>query len=252
MKTILILEDEEKTARRLERLLNGYYQGQVDTTILPSVAESLQWLKNNPDPEIIFMDIRLSDGLSLDIFQHTEIRSFVVFTTAYDEYALQAFQVNGIDYLLKPLDPELLYRSLEKITRYQYASDNRELAGIMRMVQERKKVYRSRFLVNFREVLIPVPVHTIAYFVSEFKVTYIITVSNNKHAIDPTLEELEQELDPAAFFRVTRQIIVSHTAIHKIHIYFNGRLKLDILPLPKEEVIVSRDRAAALKSWLDR
>ncbi|SHN42496.1 LytTR family DNA-binding domain-containing protein [Chitinophaga sp. CF418] len=249
MLSILIIEDELPNAARLKKLLL-----QIDKQIqivgeLQTVQSSIDWLKEHEHPDIICMDIKLTDGLSFEIFDHVQIRSHVIFITAYDEYALKAFEVNGIDYLLKPLEEAQLEKSITRIKGLVNPSNGPDLLDVIRKMQHREVVYRSRFLVSYRDLLIPVMVEGIAYFFSENKLVYLVTKQSERYAIDQTLEELEQELNPRDFFRATRQYIVSAGAIQKIHQVFNGKLKLDLFP-PAEEVVVSREKSNALRKWL--
>jgi two-component system LytT family response regulator len=249
MLSILIIEDELPNAARLKKMLL-----QIDKHIeiageLQTVQASIEWLENNEHPDIICMDIKLTDGLSFEIFDHVEIRSHVIFTTAYDEYALKAFEVNGIDYLLKPLDAAQLEKSIIRIKGLVNRSTSPDLLEVIRKMQNKENIYRSRFLVSYRDMLIPVMVPNIAYFFSEHKLVYLVTNQSERYVIDQTLEELEQELNPREFFRATRQYIVSAGAIQKIHQLFNGKLKLELFP-PTEEVVVSREKSNALRKWL--
>lgn len=249
MLSILIIEDELPNAARLKKLLLQIDKQTEIVGELQTVQASIDWLKAHEHPDIICMDIKLTDGLSFEIFDHVQIRSHVIFITAYDEYALKAFEVNGIDYLLKPLEEAQLEKSITRIKGLVSQSNGPDLLDVIRKMQHREVVYRSRFLVSYRDMLIPVMVENIAYFFSEHKLVYLVTRQSDRYAIDLTLEELEQELNPRDFFRATRQYIVSAGAIQKIHQVFNGKLKLDLNP-PTEEVIVSREKSSALRKWL--
>ncbi|QHS61282.1 LytR/AlgR family response regulator transcription factor [Chitinophaga agri] len=249
MLSILIIEDELPNAARLKKLLL-----QIDRTIeivgeIQTVEAAINWLQAHPHPDVICMDIKLTDGLSFEIFDHVTIKSHVIFITAYDEYALKAFEVNGIDYLLKPLDEAQLQKSITRIKTLVNRTTSPDLLEVIRRMQQREDVYRTRFLVSYRDMFIPVMVHNIAYFFSEHKLVYLVTSEGDRYAIDQTLEELEQELHPKEFFRATRQYIVSAAAIRKIHQTFNGKLRLDLHP-PTEEVLVSREKSIALRKWL--
>ncbi|SFO33700.1 two component transcriptional regulator, LytTR family [Chitinophaga sp. YR627] len=249
MLSILIIEDELPNAARLKKLLL-----QIDRNIeiigeIQTVESAITWLKENEHPDIICMDIKLTDGLSFEIFDHVAVESHVIFITAYDEYALKAFEVNGIDYLLKPLEEAQLEKSITRIKTLVNLSVGPDLLDVIRKMQHKEVVYRTRFLVSYRDMFIPVMVHHIAYFFSEHKLVYLVTEQGDRYAIDQTLEELEQELNPKEFFRATRQYIVSAASIRKIHQTFNGKLKLDLHP-PAEEVVVSREKSIALRKWL--
>ncbi|SDK64684.1 two component transcriptional regulator, LytTR family [Pedobacter sp. ok626] len=248
----LIIEDELPNARRLEKLLNeSAYPVQI-VGRLQTVKEAVIWLKSNPAPSLIFMDIRLSDGLSFEIYKNVELQAPVIFTTAYDEYALQAFKVNSVDYLLKPIDKEALEQSLHKFSMQQRKPDYEAMIQLFGQIQSKQIIYRSRFLITFRDQLISVAVEDIAYFGSSFRTTFLVTHKGEKHYISQTLEELEKEINPSLFFRITRQYLVCNTAVCKIHVFFNGKLKVELLPPAEEEVVLSRDKSIAFKEWLDR
>lgn len=252
MINVLIIEDEPLTATRLEKMLTALDPGIQVLGHLPSVRQTVAWLRNQPKPDLLFMDIHLSDGMSFEIFSQVQVDIPVIFTTAYDQYALEAFQVHGIGYLLKPVEKEKLKSCVERYRQYNYSTQPVQLLKALEKIELQATVHRKRFLVNYRDQLLAVTVQDIAYFSSEFKVTYIITHDNKKYSIDSTLEELEAELNPFEFMRITRQLIVSPQSIIKIHQHFNGRLKLELLPSSKEEVIISRDRSVQFKNWLGR
>ena len=228
--------------------------GAANTVVakLQRVQEAVNWFSQNQGVDLVFMDIRLTDGLSFEIYKHVTISAPVIFTTAYDEYALQAFRVNAIDYLLKPIEKEELQRSLNKLSHTNSKPDYSVMLEMLTKMQAQQKVYRTRFLVTYRDMLLPVTVDEIAYFGSEFKNTYFVTHKGIRHFIDQTMEQVEQDMNPSLFFRITRQYIVCPQAIKTIHNYFNGRLKLELQPAVKEEVIVSREKAMAFKEWLNR
>jgi DNA-binding LytR/AlgR family response regulator len=251
----LIIEDEKPAARLLQRKLE-----KLDVTVetmLHSVEESVQWFENNPHPDLIFLDIQLSDGLSFEIFEKIDIKSAIIFTTAYDEYALKAFKLNSIDYLLKPIDEDDLETAVSKFkTRLPKAaaeSSNLHLdfEQIRQMLSNPfEKSYKKRFTVKIGQHLKVITTEEIECCFSENKGTYIHTYDNRDYLIDSTLEILEQELDKKDFFRVSRKFIVPLKAIKEIQVYTNSRLKV-ILPTYKEdEVIVSREKVQDFKTWL--
>jgi two-component system, LytTR family, response regulator LytT len=248
----IIIEDELPNAKRLEKLLQESVFSVEVIAKLQTIKDAVDWFKNNEAPSLIFMDIRLTDGLSFEIYKKVNIESPVIFTTAYDEYALQAFKINSIDYLLKPIDKDELERSLNKFTKHHIKPDHLSLMGLVNRIQLQQTVYRTRYLINYRDILIPVTTDEIAYFGSEFKNTYFVTHKGGKHFIDQTMEQVENEINPAVFFRISRQYIVCQKSINKIHTYFNGRLKLDLTPSCAEEIIVSREKSNALKEWLNK
>jgi DNA-binding LytR/AlgR family response regulator len=253
--TTLIIEDEKPAARLLQRKLE-----KLDIaveTMLHSVEESIHWFQNNEHPDLIFLDIQLSDGLSFEIFEKIDIKSAIIFTTAYDEYALKAFKLNSIDYLLKPIDEDDLEVAVTKfktrLPKADAANQNLQLdfEQIRRMLSNPfEKNFKNRFTVKIGQHLKVITADEIECFFSENKGTYIHTFDNRNYLIDSTLETLEQELDMKNFFRVSRKFIVPLKAIKEIQVYTNSRLKV-ILPTYKEdEVIVSREKVQDFKSWL--
>jgi two-component system response regulator LytT len=251
----LIIEDEKPAARLLQRKLE-----KLDiavSTMLHSVEESIHWFTNNQHPDLIFLDIQLSDGLSFEIFEKIDIQSAIIFTTAYDEYALKAFKLNSIDYLLKPIDEDDLEIAVNKfkmrLPKTSSESQNLQLdfEQIRRMLSNPfEKNFKKRFTVKIGQHLKVITTDGIECFFSENKGTYIHTFDNRNYLIDSTLEILEQELDMKDFFRVSRKFIVPLQAIKEIQVYTNSRLKV-ILPSYKEdEVIVSREKVQDFKAWL--
>lgn len=248
---VLIIEDEKPAARLLQRKLQKL--GLEANTMLHSVEESIEWFSNNPHPELIFLDIQLSDGLSFEIFESIAINSAVIFTTAYDEYALRAFKLNSIDYLLKPIDEDDLEAAVNKYKGQQtkVQSLSLDFDQIKRMLANpAEKSYKKRFTVKMGQHLKMINIEDAECFYSENKGTYIHTADGRDYLLELTLEQLENELDPAKFFRVSRKFIISINAIKDIVVYTNSRLKI-ILPTYKEdEVIVSRERVNDFRSWL--
>jgi two-component system, LytTR family, response regulator LytT len=252
MLSVLIIEDELPNAARLEKMLRLLDKDVDIVGIIQNVQESVAWLRSNQHPDLICMDIKLTDGLSFEIFDRTEIHSQVIFITAYDEYALRAFQVNGIDYLLKPVQAAKLENSIRKVKAIIGAiTDNSVLVQTLKKIHLRQQVYRSRFLISYRDMFLMVPVSEVAYFASENKVTFLTTHANKRYTIEQTLEELESELDPAEFFRVSRQFIISVKSIAQIHQSFNGKLTVQLTPPTTESILASREKSASLKRWLD-
>ncbi|MEO8237204.1 MAG: LytTR family DNA-binding domain-containing protein [Flavobacterium sp.] len=253
--TTLIIEDEKPAARLLQRKLVKL--NIAVETMLHSVEESIDWFSNNQHPDLIFLDIQLSDGLSFEIFEKINIQSAIIFTTAYDEYALKAFKLNSIDYLLKPIDEDDLEIAVTKfktrIPKIDAGNQNLQLdfEQIRQMLSNPfEKSYKKRFTVKIGQHLKVITTDEIECFFSENKGTYIHTSDNRNYLIDSTLEILEQELDMKDFFRVSRKFIVPLQAIKEIQVYTNSRLKV-ILPTYKEdEVIVSREKVQDFKNWL--
>ncbi|MDP4292557.1 MAG: LytTR family DNA-binding domain-containing protein [Bacteroidota bacterium] len=251
----LIIEDEQHAAQRLINLLHETGRKIEILDTLDSIESSIKWLKENPDPDVIFLDIQLADGLSFAIFDQVEVKSPVIFATAYDEYAIKAFEINSIDYLLKPIKQERLEASLEKLEKLRPSLSPDEItAQLQNMIldyHERNKTYRSRFLVNKADTMIPIAAEDIAFLYTEDKVVFLITRDNRKYMINYSLDQLEKQLNPISFFRVNRQFIVAMRSIHKIHNYFNYKLKIELVPVSEQEVIVSRQKVAEFKEWLD-
>lgn len=249
--TTIIIEDEKPSARLLQRKLQKLA---IETdTMLHSVEEAINWFQNNPHPDLIFLDIQLSDGLSFEIFDVIDIKSAIIFTTAYDEYALRAFKLNSIDYLLKPIDEEDLEVAINKFKARQPKAEpmSLDLEMIKKMlVSPEAKSYKKRFTIKTGQHLKMVNIEEVECFYSENKGTYLHTLDNRDYLLEGTLEQLETELDPKDFFRVSRKFIVPMKTIKDIVVYSNSRLKL-ILPTYKEdEVIVSRERVNDFKNWI--
>lgn len=248
---IIIIEDEKPAARLLQRKVEKL--GLQVNTLLHSVEESINWFQNNAHPDLIFLDIQLSDGLSFEIFESIDINSAVIFTTAYDEYALRAFKLNSIDYLLKPIDEDDLEIAVNKFKARNNSASNLSLDFEMikkMLVNPVDRVFKKRFTIKVGQQLKMIAIDEIECFYSENKGTYLHTFDNRNYLLDVTLEQLENELDPQNFYRVSRKFIIPMKAIKEIQIYSNSRLKV-ILPTYKEdEVIVSREKVAEFKSWI--
>jgi two-component system, LytTR family, response regulator LytT len=248
---VIIVEDEKPAARLLQRKLDKL--GIATATMLHSVEEAVEWFRNNAHPDLIFLDIQLSDGLSFEIFDAVAISSAVIFTTAYDEYALRAFKLNSIDYLLKPIDEDDLETAVKKYRERnpQQQSLSLDFEQIKRMlVNPAEKAYKKRFTIKMGQHLKMVNIEDVECFFSENKGTYLHTYDNRDYLLDCTLEQLESELDPSEFYRVSRKFIIPMKAIKDIVVYTNSRLKV-ILPTYKDdEVIVSRERVNDFREWL--
>ncbi len=250
--TTIIIEDEKPAARLLQRKLEKLA---IETSVmLHSVEEAIDWFSKNKHPDLIFLDIQLSDGLSFEIFEAIEIKSAIIFTTAYDEYALKAFKLNSIDYLLKPIDEDELAVAVTKFKERQPKQQSLQVdfEQIKKMLSNPfEKSYKKRFTVKIGQQLKVIGIDEIECFFSENKGTYIHTFDNRNYLIESTLEVLENELEPAAFFRISRKFIISLKAIKEIIVYSNSRLKVILPSYKEEEVIVSREKVASFKSWID-
>jgi DNA-binding LytR/AlgR family response regulator len=247
---VIIIEDEKPAARLLQRKLSRLGIGA--DVMLHSVEEALAWFSTHPQPELIFLDIQLSDGLSFEIFEQLPVSSAVIFTTAYDEYALRAFRLNSIDYLLKPIDDEDLAAAIEKYRARLPASSPASLDfdQIRKMLGVASKTFRSRFTVKIGQQLKIIPVEEVECFYSENKGTYLHTADNRDYLLDQALETLETELDPAKFFRISRKFIVPMSAIRDIQMHSNSRLKLLLPTYRSDDVIVAREKVGAFRAWI--
>lgn len=249
---VIIIEDEKPSARRLQRMLAKL---DVDAGVmLHSVEESLDWFQNNPHPELIFLDIQLSDGLSFEIFEHIEVKSAIIFTTAYDEYALQAFKLNSIDYLLKPIDEDDLAKAIaqykERLPKEQAVTlDFDDIKKLL--VNPIEREYKKRFSIKVGQHLKLVNIDEIECFYSENKGTYLHTSEGRNYLLDTTLENLENELDPNYFFRINRKFFVNINAIKDMISYTNSRLQIKLANYNEQDVIVARERVKDFKAWLE-
>lgn len=251
---ILIIEDEAPAFRRLQKLLEEINDNIEILEVLDTVEESVSWLKTNTAPELIFMDIQLSDGISFDIFDQVTVTSPVIFTTAFDEYMLKAFKVNSIDYLLKPIKKEELVQSLEKYDslrkNFSASSPDLNLKELVESVRLDDRKFKSRFLVKMGDKLIAIETSDIAYFYTHHGVVYLMTNKSNKYLIDYNLDELQQSLDPDVFYRANRQFILHFKSIQVVHKYHKGKLLVELDPKIEDQVIVSTEKATDFKNWL--
>ncbi len=250
---ILLVEDEQPAAKRLRNLILECRPQANILAAIDSVERTVQWLGSNAAPDLIFMDIQLADGLSFDIFNQIPIQSPIIFTTAYDQYTLKAFKVNSVDYLLKPIDPAELQAAFGKFDQVFGKKMNYDLGAIQQLIKSMSQPqYKERFLVRVGQQMMYILVVDIHFFYSEDGLAYAKTSDGKKHLVDYTLEQLEENLNPADFFRINRKIIIHVNSILKIAPYFNSRLKLEIKPKADFEVVVSRERVNDFKKWLDR
>lgn len=249
---ILIVEDESINASRLKRLLEELEPDCEIVGIIDTVVDTVAWLNSNPCPDLITMDIRLADGLSFAIFDEINITCPVIFTTAYDEYAIRAFKVNSIDYLMKPIEKTELEFALSKFKSLNKNETNvTDIAGILKELIQ-KPVFRMRFLVTYRDGYKSVDVSDIDFIYSEFKTSNLFLKSGVIISIPQTMEELEQELDPNIFFRANRQFFIRAESIKSIANYFNAKLKIQLKLDPERELIISREKTPFFKQWMDR
>jgi two-component system response regulator LytT len=256
---ILIVEDEDLAVKKIQKTLNSVDPDAKVVGITDSITATVDWLKNNPSPDLILMDIELSDGQSFEIFTRVDVKSAVVFTTSYDEYALKAFKVNSIDYLLKPIQKEDLESALQKYRQMKnlYASGNGTELNVDNLVKELRqklqpKEFRKRFLVKHAQKLVSIDVEEIAYFFSDGRLNFFKTYDNKKYVVDYTMDELEEMLDPERYFRISRSFYISVDSVDQIHDYFGNRLLLHLKPPVDKEAIVSREKVADFKKWMGK
>ena len=248
---VLIIEDEQPASQKLIRLLGG-----IDSTIeimdvLRSVEEAINWLSKHPDPELIFMDIQLEDGICFEIFESCSIKSPVIFTTAYDEYSLKAFKVNSVDYLLKPIVPEELKNAIDKFKKVH--SHNDDIAKIESIINQLQPKTKERFLIKVGEHYRSVQISSINCFYIKERCNFINVDNGKNYDIDYSLDKVEHMIDSKMFFRVNRNFIINFSAIHDIIAYSSNRLKIILSNwTEKDEIMVSRERVADFKNWMDR
>lgn len=245
---VLIVEDETAAYENMAEALHA-----IDPTIeiaanTESVARTAEWLQGNPPPDLIFMDIHLSDGSAFLLFDRMKIEVPVVFTTAYDQYALEAFRVNSIDYLLKPVKPEELRRALDKFRRWMPADAGGYLSRLMALAP--RPAYKERILLPVRDKLLPVPLTTVACFYTTGKQTLVCLSDGTRHAYTKTLEQIMSQLNPARFFRANKQYIVARDSVKEITIWFDSRLRVTLSVTVPEPIYISKNRAAEFKAWM--
>ena len=248
MMKVVIIEDEYFSAEKLSHQLKHLNSAIEVLAIIPSVEKGLEWFHNNPEPDLIFSDIQLEDQQSFDLFKQLTIETPIIYTTAFDQYAINAFKQNGIDYLLKPISIEDLQSALKKYESLEYRMLKR---GLHLQVDKPKAEMKERFLVKKGSQLVVVKTTEVAYFKSDQKLTFLITFDQHKYIIEQTLDQITDQVDPKKFNRISRNRLVALESIDKIHNHFNGRLKLELLPPEDEEVFVSRERVQGFKDWLN-
>jgi DNA-binding LytR/AlgR family response regulator len=246
---ILVIEDEKPAARRLIQLIQERMPDAEIYDSIDTVTAAVAWLKNNPEPELIFLDIQLADGISFEIFEKVKVTAPIIFCTAYDQYAIKAFKLNSIDYLLKPVDPEELTNALEKF-KMGRKEPAISLDQIRSLIQPPQKSFKTRFLVKIGERIQTVDVQDIAFFYSEDKVTFLQTRAGKKYIVDYILDELEEMVSPDTFFRLNRKYISSISAIKDVFTYSNSRLKIHLENCTDNDILISREKMGAFKSWL--
>lgn len=248
---ILILEDEEQALSRLQKIVEQVVPNPVLAGAAASIEEASIWFQNNPMPDLVFMDIQLADGNSFQLFNRIKITCPVIFTTAYESYALQAFKVNSVDYLLKPIDEEDVRRAVEKLRLLQNSgSFSVDYAEILHTIQQPPKNYKDRFIIKLGDTIKSIRVADIAYFYTENKSNFLCTNDGKRFPIDFNLDQVEQMLNPRNFFRINRQFIIGHHAIEEMKAHTRSRINVRLSPPSRLDTIVAIDRAHDFKNWL--
>jgi DNA-binding LytR/AlgR family response regulator len=250
---ILIVEDEQPAARRIIRLVQEQLPETKDIVHLESVEDTVDFFKKGENADLAFFDIQLADGLSFDIFSRCKVGCPVIFTTAYDEYALKAFKVNTVDYLLKPIEESDLKHALEKYHELYKTKESilPDYSVLIDMIKGGAEKFKKRFLIKSGGRLAFVNIEDISYFFSDDGTSFLVTTSKDRFILESTLEEIESAINSIDFFRINRKMIVRTSAIKKIEPHFNNRFLLELQPPFEEEVIVSRQRSAEFRTWLD-
>ncbi len=248
---IVIIEDEKHNAARLQRILQEIDFNNQVVQILKTVTDSVAWFKSNPPPDVALLDVRLSDGLSFKIFSQVEIDCPIIFTTAYDEYAVRAFKLNSIDYLLKPIDNEELCTALAKLKLHQNKIQFTDLRQFAHLFNHRSPFFRKRFLLPHHNGFNTVSSEQVDYIYSESKVSHLVLQTGHEVIVQQTMDELEEELDPDIFFRANRQFIINVNSIENIYHSINGKLKVVLKKYKDKEIQISREKAPLFKAWLD-
>lgn len=249
---IVLIEDEQPAARRLERLVTTLRPQSTIVMRLDSVEESVIYFREKPYVDLIFMDIQLADGISFDIFQHVAIDTPIIFTTAWDHYALKAFKVNSVDYLLKPIDETALLEALNKYDRLDKTLSGVGYSSLLSIMKQEQPNYRKRFLIKAAGRLAFIPVEDASYFFSDDGNTFVVTNKRERYLLDLTLEELEEQLPPHLYFRISRKMTVGLNSIQRIETHLSNRLLLELNPAFNEAVFVSRQRVSEFKTWIDQ
>jgi two-component system, LytTR family, response regulator LytT len=256
---IFIVEDEDLAVKKLKKTLQSVDEEATVVGEADSIKSSVEWLQSNPAPDLILMDIELADGQSFEIFNQTKVQSPVIFVTSYDEYALKAFKVNSIDYLLKPVQKEDLQAALEKYRQVknlykESQSPQISMDALVKELQQKLNIkeYRKRFLVKHGQKLVSIETDDIAYFFSDGRLNFFKTNDNRKFVVDYTMDELSDMLDPVKYFRISRSYFISVNSVDQIHDYFGNRLLLHLKPASEKEAIVSREKVSDFKDWLGK
>lgn len=249
---ILLVEDEKLASDRLKRMITKILPEARIEGPLPSVKKAITWFQQESAPDLAFLDIQLADGLSFEIFEQIQVKIPIIFTTAYDEYAIKAFKVNSVDYLLKPIQEDALQQAIKKFQDLGQQKSAIDPRLVERMILQMNYNYKSRFIVKVGESIYTVPIAEVLYFFSQEKATYLVTNQHKRFIIDHALDQIEQMIDPKLFFRTNRKFLVAFPSIQKIVAYSGTRLKLQLLAGEEHEVLVSREKVVPFKQWLDQ
>jgi len=250
---ILIIEDEKLAADKLQSIMSEISDSHQIVAVIDSIEDSIEWLRNNSHPDVILSDIHLADGLCFSIYSAVKVKCPIIFTTAYEKYAIQAFEVNSIDYLLKPVQKDRLQLALEKCADRLMTSVDFDIYEKLKSTILKAPVqYKSRFLCKLGNTIKSIETSSVQYFYSQDKITFVVDRDKNRLPINNTLDEIDQMLDPLLFFRINRKYIVCFNGIAEIHTYFKGRLKLKLQPHIEDDIIVSTEKSPVFKAWLDR
>jgi DNA-binding LytR/AlgR family response regulator len=248
----LLIEDEEAAASRLEKMLTRLDPEIEIVARIDSVEGAVRWLTDHQPPDLMILDIQLGDGLSFEIFRKVRVESFVIFTTAYDEYAIKAFELNSIDYLLKPVDESKLSLSLHKFKKLRSRIPEINLERLLEAIDERKEKFKKRFIINIGNKIRVIETHEVAYFYSLEKNTFLCTSDGHHYPLDFSIDHLEQLVNPEVFFRINRQYLIQYRSISRIHILSRSRIKIESNPPSREDLLVSSNRTHEFRQWLDR
>ncbi|MBN1117290.1 MAG: response regulator transcription factor [Bacteroidales bacterium] len=247
----LIIEDEQPAANRLEKILKEIDPEIIVIDKIDSIELAIEWFYNNKQPDLLMLDIQLADGLSFEIFNKVKVESFVIFTTAYDEYAIKAFELNSIDYLLKPINKEKLSNSILKLKKLKPGQPQFDIKSLIESIESKQDSYKKRFAISLGTKIKSVETNSVFLFYSLEKSTFLCTKEGQEYPVDFSLDKLEELLDPEQFFRISRQYLVKFDAIGKIHILSKSRLELEILGYP-EKVLVSTAKTHTFREWIDK
>jgi DNA-binding LytR/AlgR family response regulator len=248
---VLIIEDEPLAAEKLANLIKKYDEKAEIVAEIDSVEGAVDWLRNNDSPDVIFQDIHLADGSAFEIYDQVQPDSSIIFTTAYDQYAIEAFHLKSVDYLLKPVKYEALESALKKYEKV-FRGGDQEMKELIGLLKKQNKNFRDRYLVKAGNLIKSIDANDIAYFYSDQRVIILVTHEGKKFPVDQTLDEIENELDPSIFNRANRQFIVNIKAISEIHPYFKGRLKINLKPQQQGDIVISSEKSRGFKEWLGK